>query len=129
MLFRSIRYAVTAGVLMDKLSCDVTLWELLPIENPERKVPKTGYYKGTAYYGSWEERTEARNVFMETLEASGKKVFKWVDMLKNSKGELDFEHMEKPQSIHLSRASYPHWQGKEWTEKKEESVQLDAFMV
>jgi hypothetical protein len=66
---------------------------------------------------------------MDELESNGILVFKWVDKLKNKKGELDFEYMEKPQSIHLSRASYPHWQGKEWTEKKEESVQLDAFMV
>lgn len=125
----AIRYATAAGVMMDKLGCDVTLWELLPIEDASRKVPKTGYYKGTPFYGSWQERTDARAVFMETLENSGKKVFKWVDKLKNKNGELDFDYMERPQSIHLSRASYPHWQGKEWTEKKEEGVQLDAFMV
>jgi len=33
----------------------------------------------------------------------------------NDKGELDFEHMEKPKSVHLSRASYPHWQGRKWS--------------
>jgi len=123
------RYIAAAEFLADKHSAKVTLWELLPIEDPSRKVPKTGNYKGTPFYGTWQERTDARQYFMDELESSGIPVFKWVDKLKNKKGELDFEYMEKPQSIHLSRAAYPHWQGKEWTEKKEESVQLDAFMV
>ena len=47
----------------------------------------------------------------------GVDIFQWTGKLLNSKGELDFEAMEKPQSVHLSRASYPHWTGKEWNEQ------------
>ena len=32
----------------------------------------------------------------------------------NDRGELDFKYMEKPQSVHISREYYPHWQGWEW---------------
>lgn len=91
------------------------IYEPLPIENESRKLPKTGYYKGTPFYGTWEERNHIRGFFADSLEQlcqnSGVKFLRWTDYLKNSKGELDFSHMEKPRSVHLARASYPHWQG------------------
>ena len=48
--------------------------------------------------------------------------------------------MEKPKSVHLSRAAYPHWQGAEWSgvdttaseedsEKKEETGSLESFLA
>ena len=53
---------------------------------------------------------------MKKLCAHSKVNFiEWVDYLMNDKGELDFAHMEKPKSVHLSRASYPHWQGRKWS--------------
>lgn len=112
------RYVAQAKELRESTKADVIrIWEPLPIENESRKLPKTGYYKGTPFYGSWAERTEIRNVFVEELLANrspGLEIFQWTDKLRNAKGELDFEAMEKPQSVHLSRASYPHWQGKNW---------------
>lgn len=96
------------------------IWEPLPIENESRKLPKTGYYKGTPFYGTWTQRNEIRKIFIAELEkhsAERISVFKWTDHLLNAAGELDFEHMEKPQSVHLSRAAYPHWQGYGWHDK------------
>ncbi|NBU23801.1 MAG: hypothetical protein EBS38_07845 [Actinobacteria bacterium] len=97
----------------------VYAYELLPIENESRALPKTGYYKGTPFYGSWDQRDAARLIFkdeMKKLCSQGSVNFiEWVDYLMNDKGELDFEHMEKPKSVHLSRASYPHWQGRKWS--------------
>lgn len=91
------------------------IYELLPLENESRKLPKTGYYKDRPFWGTWSQRNEARKVFNDTVErlcSSGKVRFiRWTDYLLNSKGELDFDFMEKPQSIHLSREYYPHWQG------------------
>jgi hypothetical protein len=95
-----------------KYNAGVTIWEPLPIENESRKLPKTGYYKDTPFYGSWNERNEIRKIFVKELEAQAKgnvRVFKWVSKLMNHKEELDFAFMEKPQSIHLSREFYPHW--------------------
>lgn len=106
---KELRESVKAGV--------IRIWEPLPIENESRKLPKTGYYKGTPFYGSWAERNEIRKIFIEELLSNsidGVDIFQWTDKLLNEKGELDFEAMEKPQSVHLSRASYPHWTGKEW---------------
>ena len=93
-------------------NCKVTIWEPLPIENESRKLPKTGYYKGTPFYGTWNERNDIRNLFVEQLHKNAKgnvKVFEWISKLMNLKGELDFACMEKPQSVHLSREFYPHW--------------------
>lgn len=94
----------------------VRIYEPLPIENESRKLPKTGYYKGTPFYGSWNERNNIRHVFIEELDrlCTGNITFVkgWTAPLINQAGELDFEHMEKPQSVHLSRAAYPHWQGR-----------------
>ena len=97
----------------------VSAYELLPIEHESRVLPKTGYYKGTPFYGSWDQRNTARLVFkdeMRKLCAQGSvNLIEWVDPLLNDRGELDFECMEKPKSVHLSRNSYPHWQGRKWS--------------
>ena len=97
----------------------VYAYELLPIEHESRVLPKTGYYKGTPFYGSWEDRNRCRLIFkdeMRKLCAQGSVNFiEWGDPLLNDRGELDFECMEKPKSVHLSRNSYPHWQGRKWS--------------
>jgi antitoxin component HigA of HigAB toxin-antitoxin module len=98
--------------LSEKGNAKVTIWEPLPIENESRKLPKTGYYKDAPFYGSWNERNEIRKLFVRELEENVKGnvcVFKWVSTLMNHKEELDFAYMEKPQSVHLSREFYPHW--------------------
>lgn len=93
----------------------VSIYELLPIENESRVVPKSGYYKGTPFYGSWQQRTSARNLFNNLLEKKAEKTIikRWTSYLQNDKNELDFKYMEKPRSIHLSREFYPYWTGKE----------------
>ena len=119
------RYVDEITRIGDKYNAKVTVWEPLPIENESRKVPKTGWYKGTPFYGTWQERTDVRNAFIDALNCD---VYRWTENLVNEKGELDFQYMEKPQSIHLSRAAYPHWTGKEWTDDEvEEAFTLDNF--
>jgi hypothetical protein len=97
----------------------VSAYELLPIENESRALPKTGYYKGTPFYGDWASRETIRLIFkdeMKKLCVQGSVNFiEWIVCLKNDKFELDFAHMEKPKSVHLSRNSYPHWQGRKWS--------------
>ena len=123
------RYIDEVNRISNKYSAEVTVWEPLPIENESRKVPKTGWYKGTPFYGTWQERTDARQAFIDELH-TGVNVFKWTGHMKNDKGELDFYYMEKPQSIHLSREHYPHWQGKNWTEQASEpAATLEEFFV
>jgi hypothetical protein len=97
----------------------VYAYELLPVENESRALPKTGYYKGTPFLGDWASRETVRLIFKNEMKtqcmSSHVNFIEWTDYLKNDKGELDFAHMEKPKSVHLSRASYPHWQGRKWS--------------
>lgn len=120
------RYATEIHRISKKYSATVIAWEPLPIENESRKVPKTGWYKGTPFYGSWEERTSVRNAFIEELKKHTE-VYAWTAQLTNTLGELSFNFMEKPQSVHLSRASYPHWTGKDWTQPQESGGLSDFF--
>ena len=122
------RYVEETNRIAEKYSASVTMWEPLPIEDESRKVPKTGYYKGTPFFGTWQQRTDVRKAFIDIL-AKSDRLYSWTEPLMNTKGELDFEVMEKPQSIHLSRASYPHWQGIEWTEEVKETNALDDFFA
>jgi len=95
----------------------VGVYEPLLIENESRVLPKTGNYKGTPFFGSWKLRNECRLIFIMTLKdlCKGKvRLIKWTDHMANAAGELDFQYMEKPKSVHLSRDSYPHWQGRKW---------------
>lgn len=106
----------------------VYAYELLPIENESRILPKTGYYKGTPFYGSWAQRNECRLIFKDEMkklcvENGGVNFIEWTDYLINDRGELDFCHMEKPKSVHLSRASYPYWQER----RQSKTVTLDSF--
>lgn len=112
----------------------VYAYELLPIENESRALPKTGYYKGTPFYGDWASRETVRLIFKDEMKkvcAQGSVNFiEWVDYLKNDKGELDFAHMEKPKSVHLSRDSYPHWQGRKWSGLSENKPStLEDFFI
>ena len=104
----------------DKYNAEI--YELLPIENESRKIPKSGYYKGEPFHGSWSERNDAKNQFNDYIDKEYK-IIRWTDYLTNDKGELDFKYMEKPQSIHLSREFYPYWNGIE----QEPTSNLEEF--
>lgn len=114
------RYVEECQKLHDRFGCKVRIWELLPCENESRKLPKTGYYEGTPYFGTWAQRMRVRAEFHAEIRkmiegCSYLELFEWTQPLLNDKGELDFKHMEKPKSVHLSRAAYPLWQGAEWS--------------
>ena len=85
------RYIAQAIELRESTDADVIrIWEPLPIEIESRKLPKTGYYKGTPFYGSWSERNEIRKVFVEELLSNsidGVDIFQWTGKLLNSKGD------------------------------------------
>ena len=89
---------------------NIEISHAIPIENESRKLPKTGYYKDTPFYGSWQERTELVKIFNETVdsvcEQYGWKALSWPENILNDKKELSFDAMEKPQSVHLSREFY-----------------------
>lgn len=104
--------AQALGSQLDSLPIkEIEIVQALPIENEARKLPKTGYYKGTPFYGTWEERNKLVDTFNSCLDRitipdNGLEVFTWPRQFKNQNGELDFDFMERPKSVHLSPQSY-----------------------
>jgi len=89
----------------------VGLVDLLPVEHEDRKIPKTGWYKGTPFFGTRQQRADAVKQFNKLLNLFsyeyGHDVISWpkewyvLDPDKYAK-----EYMEKPGSVHLSRSAY-----------------------
>jgi len=89
---------------------NIEVIQVLPIENESRKLPKTGYYKDTPFAGSWAERTEFVKQFNSMIEdmceRNGWKSYAHPAVYYNTLGELKFDVMEKPKSVHISREFY-----------------------
>lgn len=96
--------------LIDLEIDDIEVIQALPIENESRPLPKTGYYKGTPFAGSWAERTELVKEFNKLVEAmcerNGWSTWQHPTVFLNSFGELTFDVMEKPKSVHIAREYY-----------------------
>lgn len=96
--------------LIDLEIDDIDVVQALPIENESRPLPKTGFYKDTPFFGTWAERTELVKEFNQLVEAmcdrNGWKTWKHPEVFLNSFGELTFDVMEKPKSVHIAREYY-----------------------
>lgn len=129
------RYVAAALELKSELPSvkSVTICELLPIEDESRVIPNTGLYKGKGFWGSWYERNSARMTFNDGCEReaaiAGIGFKRWTSYLLNEKGQLDFSHMEYKRSVHLSRMSYPHWQGEAWNKAYLEKTSKKTFSI
>lgn len=83
---------------------------VLPIENESRVLPKTGYYKGTPFYGTWAERTNLVKLINYGIDVmctrNGWSIYRHPEVYFNDKNELTFDVMEQPKSVHISREYY-----------------------
>jgi hypothetical protein len=78
-----------------------------PVEYECRRIPKTGFYKGSAYYGSLSRRKDLVDFFIDYIETSGVKCVHQP----NQRYHMDPEHyaneyMELGSSVHLSPIHY-----------------------
>ena len=85
--------------------------KLLPIDHEERRIPKTGFYKGTPFYGSLEKRLEICRIFNQKLSIylseAGYELIEWpAEWYQLSPKDYADMYMEKPGSVHLSRKYY-----------------------
>jgi hypothetical protein len=97
-------------ITLSKTGLQIEVIQALPIENESRKIPKTGYHNGTAFYGDWTQRNFLRGLFNQYLNIYLKnteiEVYHHPDIYFNALRELSFDVMEKPKSVHLSREYY-----------------------
>lgn len=90
---------------------DITLVHLLPVEHEERKIPKTGYYKGTPFYGTRQQRLDlVRGINLslsEMAEKNGWRVHEWPKEWYSLPGDQFAKmFMESGSSVHLARSAY-----------------------
>jgi hypothetical protein len=83
----------------------------LPIEDESRKLPSTGYYLKTPFFGSRKQRQEVVDVFRtelhEMTQRNGWKLFSWPEHWYKMDGvEFMSTVMERPRSVHLARKYY-----------------------
>jgi hypothetical protein len=83
----------------------------LPIELETRKLPKTGYFDGTPFYGSREERDEVRQYFSLQLTQMCLRnnwLFSLINDVLYEVSVIEYmnEYMERPKSIHISPLYY-----------------------
>jgi len=105
------RYFEELSRVRDKYEIEkIEVVAALPIENESRKLPKTGYYKGKPFWGSWQERNSAHQAFNQycdvLCESLGFELITWPIDFYNHDSELGFEFMEKPRSVHISPKHY-----------------------
>lgn len=105
------RYADQLFKVADR-GAKVFACELLPVEDESRVVPKSGWYKGTPFCGTWDERNSWRSVFMKTLETelvnSGVEIVSHPAEWSDKDGKLNQEFMERPRSVHIAPKYYRH---------------------
>jgi hypothetical protein len=89
----------------------ITVVALLPIEYEERRIPKTGWYKGSPFIGTQEARTKIMIGFNQVVrrlcEEKGWEFKEWPrHWYETHPKEFADTYMEKPGSVHLSRQYY-----------------------
>ena len=82
----------------------------LPIENERRRIPKTGWFNGSPFFGSRIQRQELVEHMTNQIERftykHGWKCYKHPKAFLNDDNELSFDVMEKPQSVHIAPKFY-----------------------
>lgn len=91
-----------------KYGCEVYYAAPVPIEYEGRKLPKTGYYKGTPFYGSRDQRLELTHRFIDTLNKKcGGRIVSPPDSWYTMDGEKYAKtFMENSSSVHISPEYY-----------------------
>ena len=90
---------------------DVSVVMAMPQTPDERKIPKTGFFDNTPYYGSLEERntvTQLFNAVLDNADYLDIEVVGYSDEYYTEDGLLDMNKMEAKQSFHLAPKWYLH---------------------
>ena len=94
--------------LESEFGCDVHYAAPVPVEFEARRIPKSGFYKKTPFFGSWQERYDLTNRFIDELnKQSGNKVIMppsgWYTMDSEKYAKTFMEHGS---SFHIAPPFY-----------------------
>ena len=100
-------YVKQGNEIASEFKCSVSFAAPVPVEYEGRKIPKTGFYKGTPFFGSREQRLELTFQFIEILSDLGANVimppYNWYEM---NPEEYANTFMEHASSVHISPEHY-----------------------
>jgi hypothetical protein len=97
----------------DAISSDALYATPVPVEFEERRIPQTGFYKKTPFFGSLQERKDLTNRFIDILnkESNGRIVMppkEWYTMDPKTYAET---YMESNSSFHIAP---PYYRSNDW---------------
>lgn len=105
-MFRELKIQLTE-LQSENLIDSYEITEPYPIEHEGRRLPKSGYYKGTPFFGSQKERDTIRKSWRAGLNSQFNHVFHWPDAWYEYDPQYYADtYMEKPGSVHLSPEYY-----------------------
>lgn len=97
-------------IQLSKEGVKIELVEMYAMTKDSRKLPKSGYYKGTPFCGSLQDRIDAVNYFNSLLKALSKrrgfKFYEQPEIFIEDNGTMDDWFMERPRSVHMSSEFY-----------------------
>jgi hypothetical protein len=83
-----------------------TIVNLLPIENEDRIIPKSGMYKNKPFFGSRELRSQLVIQCNEIMNTSGLNTIKWPSFFVDNNNILKQNILEPKQSVHIRPKYY-----------------------
>lgn len=105
----SLKYTLKEYVRMgNQLADEVWFAAPVPVEFEGRRIPKSGYFKKTPFFGSWQERYDLTNEFIEILydESKGKVVMPPKEWYTMDPEKYANTYMEYGSSFHIAPPYY-----------------------
>ena len=110
----SLKYTLKEYVRQgNQLGDDVWFCAPVPVEFEGRRIPKSGYFKKEPFYGSWEDRHDLTNKFIEILheEAKGKVIMPPKEWYTMDPEKYANTYMEHGSSFHVAP---PYYRRNDW---------------
>lgn len=100
-------YVKQGRAIASKYECSVSYTAPVPIEYEDRRLPKTGYFKGTPFYGKRQDRLDLTYRFIEGLNKRKVNVIQPPEEWYKMDGEKYAKtYMENSSSVHISPQYY-----------------------
>lgn len=101
-------YVKQGRAIEAEYGCDVWYTIPVPVEYEDRRLPKTGYFKGTPFYGCREDRLTLTYRWMERLNniSGNKTVMPPIEWYKMDGEKYANTYMENSSSVHISPQFY-----------------------
>jgi hypothetical protein len=103
-----VEYVKQGRAIESEYECDVWYSIPVPIEYEERRLPKTGYFKGTPFFGSRQDRLMLTYQWMERLNkiSGNKTIMPPIEWYKMDGEKYAKTYMENSSSVHISPQYY-----------------------